>query len=106
MGKRRMASRRLPSLPFLLSWRSFFHRLQETVSTCAHVHTLGCILIRLCHNGVYSLHSSACATVPENTHKHQGFVAQTSKPCDARPVLVSHTCRHEWLCCGLMSGCS
>ena len=34
VGNRRMASRRLPSLPFLFSCRSFFHRLHETVSTC------------------------------------------------------------------------
>lgn len=35
MGKRRMASRRLPSLPLPFSCRSCFQRLQDTVSTCA-----------------------------------------------------------------------
>ena len=42
MGKRRMASRRLPSLPFLFSCRSFFHRLHDTVSTCNHAYPPHC----------------------------------------------------------------
>lgn len=34
MGNRRMASRRLPSLPLPFNCRSIFHRLHDTVSTC------------------------------------------------------------------------
>ena len=37
MGKSRMASRRLPSLPFLFSCRSCFQRRHDTVSTCSHM---------------------------------------------------------------------